>query len=155
MNAWIILNKKYFISRFNKEGAQVWGWKGGGDAVFVVLRAWALSFLSWITRWSMIERGGSMSFSAIKMQKGMKKSVGVIQLLVDVWWHLPSTCGDCAGGHETGSYPLLAVSPVFLHHLLPATTAWCRCWRIHLSFSRKMFIGGLSWQTSPGMWSNW
>lgn len=29
----------------------------------------------------------------------------------------------------------------------------CRCWWIHLSFSRKMFIGGLSWQTSPGMWS--
>ena len=79
-----------------------------------------------------------------------KRNSRVVQLLVDVWWHLPSTNRDCAGGHDTGSYPLLAVSPVFPSS--PAEDAtWCRCWRIHLSFSRKMFIGGLSWQTSPGM----
>lgn len=36
-------------------------------------------------------------------------------MLVDVWWHLPSTNGDCAGGHNTGSYPLPAVFPIFLH----------------------------------------
>lgn len=50
-------------------------------------------------------------------EKKKKRNSRVVQLLVDVWWHLPSTNRDCAGGHDTGSYPLLAVSPVFLRHL--------------------------------------
>ncbi|EZA48111.1 hypothetical protein X777_14220, partial [Ooceraea biroi] len=61
--------------------------------------------------------------------------------------------GDCAGGCKvaTGSYPLLAVSSCPLP--LTSTTRGRTTSLMESSFfSRKMFIGGLSWQTSPGMW---
>lgn len=52
---------------------------------------------------------------------------------------------------STGSYPLLAVSPRPLP-LPPMTRDRTASLMESSFFSRKMFIGGLSWQTSPGMW---
>lgn len=93
------------------------------------------------------------SSGAPKRVFARKDETGVVRLLVDVWWHLLLRARDCAGGRKVVPEVTLCWQSPPRPLPLPSMTRDRMASLMESSFfSRKMFIGGLSWQTSPGMW---